>query len=348
MSDLVSADDGCRLWAQRSGTGQPLLLCHGGPGLWDMFEPLAPALAPMASVVRWDQRGCGRSQRRGPYTLARFIADLDAVRERLGGPVVSLLGHSWGATLALLYALRHPDRVSRLIYVSGTGIDPGSTWKPAHAANLRRALGARRSRWEELADRARTPVEDREYAVLQWSADFTDPATADRYAEAIATPWCDINWQCAAALKGEVNSYLEDNDLAAACRALTVPTLIIDGALDIRPRTAVDSLHRCLPQVRRTTSTPGTCPGWKTRTASGRPWRPSSFSPTTGQVDRKPAADPCPNGGSVRGGFEGRSATWLGRACALRLGTAGSGRRRGRGSGCARAAPAAGPGTCRS
>jgi proline iminopeptidase len=260
MSDPVSAEDGCRLWAQRSGDGQPLVLCHGGPGLWDMFEPLAPALVGMATVVRWDQRGCGRSQRQGPYTLARFIADLDMVRHQLGGPAVTLLGHSWGATLALLYTLWHPEKVSKLIYVSGTGIDPGSTWKPAYRDNLRRGLGARLSHWEELASRERTPVEDRKYAVLQWSADFTDPATADQHAEATATPWFDINWQCATALNQEINTYLEGNDLAAACRTLTVPTLIIDGALDIRPRTAVDSLHRCLPQVRRTTLNAGHLP----------------------------------------------------------------------------------------
>jgi proline iminopeptidase len=69
-----------------------------------------------------------------------------------------------------------------------------------------------------------------------------------------------INWQCAAAINGEVNAYLEGNDLAAACRALRVPTLIIDGALDIRPRAAVDSLHRCLPQVRRTILNTGHLP----------------------------------------------------------------------------------------
>jgi proline iminopeptidase len=80
-----------------------------------------------AEADREHHGGCGRSQRRGPYTLARFIADLDTVRDRLGGPAVNLLGHSWGATLALLYTLRHPDRVSRLVYVRGTGIDPTAT-----------------------------------------------------------------------------------------------------------------------------------------------------------------------------------------------------------------------------
>ncbi|QSB14297.1 alpha/beta fold hydrolase [Natronosporangium hydrolyticum] len=131
MNDAVHADDGCRLWATCSGHGHPLLFCHGGPGLWDMFTDLAATLGDVASVVRWDQRGCGRSERRGGYTVARYLADLDAVRGQLAGARTALLGHSWGATLALRYALQHPDRVSHLIYVSGTGLDPKTTWRSA-------------------------------------------------------------------------------------------------------------------------------------------------------------------------------------------------------------------------
>lgn len=62
----VLTEDGCRLWSAQTGQGTPLVLCHGGPGLWDMFDTLAPLLAGHARLVRWDQRGCGRSERRGP------------------------------------------------------------------------------------------------------------------------------------------------------------------------------------------------------------------------------------------------------------------------------------------
>ena len=44
-----------------------------------------------------------------------------------------MVGHSWGATLALLYAIEHPERVERLGYVSGTGIDPA--WHDAYREN---------------------------------------------------------------------------------------------------------------------------------------------------------------------------------------------------------------------
>jgi proline iminopeptidase len=254
MGAEVFADDGCRLWTARSGTGAPLVLCHGGPGLWDYLEPVANLLGDLARTVRWDQRGCGRSEGRGPDTVSRSVADLDAIRRHLGVPRVDLLGHSWGAMLALRYALAHPDRVNRLIYVAGTGIDPDDTWKPAfrHAMN-QRIPAADAQRWRELDSRQRTPAEDREYAVLQWTAEFVDPSTARRHAERMATPWLGINWDHAETINTEIKQYLNDHNVAALCRALAVATLIIDGDQDPRPRWAVDSLHLALPHIQRVT-----------------------------------------------------------------------------------------------
>ena len=185
--------------------------------------------------------------------MARSIADLDAIRRDLGAPRIGLLGHSWGATLALRYTLEHPDQVSRLIYVSGTGIDPDQTWKPAYQHSLNQRIGVHAARWRELRDRDRTPAEDRDFAVLQWSADFVDPATAHQHAEDMATPWLGIAQECADSLKTEVRQYSQDHDLPAMCRTLNVPTLIVDGDQDVRPRSAVDSLRRALPNVERVT-----------------------------------------------------------------------------------------------
>ncbi|MDG4773063.1 alpha/beta hydrolase [Solwaraspora sp. WMMD792] len=251
MSLDARTDDGCRLWVEQSGTGPPLVLCHGGPGLWDYFDPLARLLDEHACTIRWDQRGCGRSQRRGPYRIARFVADLDAVRDQLAGPRMALLGHSWGAHLALRYAVEHPDRVSQLIYVSGTGIDAGRAWHPHYERNLRLRLGDRLGRWETLGARSRTPAEEREWAVLQWSADFADQDTALSHAERMAEPWLGISYDCSRAINAEVKRELARTEIAVRCRALDLPVLIIDGTEDIRPRWAVDSLHRALPNSQR-------------------------------------------------------------------------------------------------
>jgi proline iminopeptidase len=196
-------------------------------------------------VIRWDQRGCGRSERSGPYSMARSALDLDAVRRHCGLARMAVLGHSWGAHLALRYALAHPDRVSSLVYVSGTGL--GREWHSHYKRNLAARLGDDHARLMELKERDRTAAEERELAVLQWSADFADPDQATGFAERMATPWFEINYECNVAM-GEDE---REAELVAACRELPVPVLIVDGARDIRPRWAVDSLHQALTSVTR-------------------------------------------------------------------------------------------------
>jgi proline iminopeptidase len=244
----VRADDGCRLWTAETGHGVPLIACHGGPGLWDMFGSLADQLADQVRVIRWDQRGCGRSQRRGPYSVARSVADLDAVRAGYGLDRTAVLGHSWGATLALRYALDHPGRVSALIYVSGTGL--GWAWQEPFQQAIAKRLAPHRQRLSELRARKRTAAEDRELAVLQWSAEFSG-GDARRHAEEMATPWFGINREYYDGIWGELRQIWREPELIAECRALDVPVLIIDGAADLRPRWAVDSLEQALPRVTR-------------------------------------------------------------------------------------------------
>jgi proline iminopeptidase len=249
VDEMVVTDDGCGLWTARSGTGGPLILCHGGPGFWDIFGGLAGLLGDSVTVHRWDQRGCGRSERRGPYTVDRSLADLDAVRRHHGLARTALLGHSWGAELALRYTLAHPDRVTGLVYVSGVGVDPEETWHDDYERNLQARLGDDLDRWRELKGRPeRSQAEERELDVLWLSADFADLARSREHAERELTPFLGMNWACSRALNADRRS---SGGLLEACRTLVVPVLLVDGAHDIRPRWAVDSLERALPAARR-------------------------------------------------------------------------------------------------
>ncbi len=250
--ETVLTDDGVRLWATRVGEGAPVVLCHGGPGLWDFLGDLAGLLAGRATVYRWDQRGCGRSQRCGPYSVARSVADLDAVRRHFGLDRMALLGHSYGTQLALRYALDHPERVNGLVYVSGNGIDNRDTWRSTYRQNLRANLGKHLERWETLENRKRTEAEDREWCVLQCSADYADRARALEEAEATATPWFGVNFECNATINAEVDRVSGTPQLRAACEKLDVPVLIVHGSEDIRPDWALDSLEQSLPRVSRT------------------------------------------------------------------------------------------------
>lgn len=114
---------GLELWTARQGSGPPLVLCHGGPGGFDQCSEVAEMVDDLATVYRFEQRGCHRSDAAPPYDVATQVADLEALRAHFGHERWAVGGHSWGATLALCSALEHPDRVTRLLYLSGTGID---------------------------------------------------------------------------------------------------------------------------------------------------------------------------------------------------------------------------------
>lgn len=251
----VTADDGCVLWTVRSGagsgeSGHGFVFCHGGPGFWDTLGPIARMIEDLGPVVRWDQRGGGRSQWAAPYSIERFLADLDQVRGHHGFDRVTLLGHSFGATLALRYALdpNYATRVRKLVYVAGVGLGWG--WRDEHWARARQAAEPYAARTEALrAIPERTDRQERELHLLGFAPEFPDP---DRALELAATQVLEVfpNDDVGAPVNAEMRACPE-RYLVERCRALEVPTLILDGARDLRPRWSVDSLAEALPRCTR-------------------------------------------------------------------------------------------------
>ncbi|HEY7907477.1 MAG TPA: alpha/beta fold hydrolase, partial [Thermomicrobiales bacterium] len=108
--DVVQEDVEVRnatLWTAHQGSGPPLVFCQGGPGLWDYLAPVAAMVDDLVTVYRYDQRACGRSSGGPPHDVATAIADLEALRAHWGLTEWIVAGHSWGASLALLYCLAH-------------------------------------------------------------------------------------------------------------------------------------------------------------------------------------------------------------------------------------------------
>lgn len=261
----IEVDDGARLWTMSSGPADaaPVVLCHGGPGLWDNLGPVADMLGSGFHVHRYDQRGCGRSTGPDDYRLARAVADLDALRDRLGHERWAVFGHSWGATLAVAYATTHPDRVRKVVYCSGTG--PGSEWRaPCRTESAKRLTSEQRDRLDELAGRERSWVEEVEFRMLSWLPDCADRVAADSHLRAAASVRFAINW---AANKGLATDRTDPYALADRIRARM---LIVHGEQDPRPLVNVRRLLDVVPNA-----TIATIPG------SGHfPWfeKPDAFS----------------------------------------------------------------------
>jgi proline iminopeptidase len=117
---MIDVGDGHRVYVEQCGnpSGVPVIVLHGGPGggcspaMRRYFDPA------VYRVVLFDQRGCGRSR---PHAMVDhnttwdLVADIELIRTELGVEKFILFGGSWGATLALVYAITHPHSVRHLV-----------------------------------------------------------------------------------------------------------------------------------------------------------------------------------------------------------------------------------------
>ena len=116
----IALPTGITLNVQLGGArgGEPIVLLHGFPESHRTWRAIAPELARDFFVIAPDQRGFGGSDRPDgveAYRTDRIVADLIALADVLELKQFTLVGHDWGGAVAWLAALRHPDRVARLV-----------------------------------------------------------------------------------------------------------------------------------------------------------------------------------------------------------------------------------------
>ncbi|CUH60165.1 prolyl aminopeptidase [Thalassobacter stenotrophicus] len=116
---MLEVGEGHRIYVEQCGNpeGAPVIVLHGGPGggcspsMRRYFDP------NVWRIILFDQRGCGRSR---PHAVVKdnttwhLVRDIEAIRNTLGIDRWAVFGGSWGATLALIYAITHPERVGYL------------------------------------------------------------------------------------------------------------------------------------------------------------------------------------------------------------------------------------------
>lgn len=113
------------------GQGQPLIMLHGNGESCDYFEHQIPCFSSDYHVIALDTRGHGQSPRgEKPFTIKQFAEDLHDFMEEKGINKATLLGFSDGGNIALTFALKHPERVERLI-LNGANLFPSGV-KPRY------------------------------------------------------------------------------------------------------------------------------------------------------------------------------------------------------------------------
>jgi pimeloyl-ACP methyl ester carboxylesterase len=186
-------------------------------------------------AIAVDLRGYGLSDRprtRGAYSLAAYIADLDALFDVLGIRRAALIGQSMGGGLALRYAQRRPGRVTRLVLINPTGLVAiGWVWVVRVVPPLAMRLLGRRAvpRWLVEFILRRIAYGDPARVSERDVDEYWGPTQISGYVHAVRASISEFNWSPLT---------------ADEARELAVPTLVVLGTVDRVVRGAEGAARR--------------------------------------------------------------------------------------------------------
>jgi proline iminopeptidase len=254
--------DNADLYARDIGTGPPMIVLHGGPDFDHRY--LLPDLDRLSDAYRliyYDQRGRGLSAdgvKPDDVTMASEMADLDAVRAHFQLDTTTLVGHSWGTVLALEYAIRHSDRVSRLILMNPApaSAEDYHAFRKAYAEKLSADLDRMRAIQatpayvegdpDAVAARYRIHFKfalarpsDLVKIMIAMRASFTKEGVVK--ARAVEDRLMEETWSAAG------------YDLLPKLASVHVPTLVVYGDHDFIPVETAAHITRALPDARMVT-----------------------------------------------------------------------------------------------
>lgn len=243
---FIESSDSVRIYYERDGQGEPLVLIAGGPGdSHTYFKPYFNKLAKKNTIIYFDARGRGRSTRtaHAAYSVEKDVEDLENLRKQLGYSKINILGHSYGGVVAESYALTYPEKVSRLIlcntFHSAEGWQDNidncnhhirqsypDVWKKL--MSLRERMKSNTKEWRKVYD----PCIDNLYwfsvtKKKKYQAVYRKlRSTEDDFSESVyySIIGSDPDFQ--------VNGSMKGLDLRERLKSLDMPTLILGGRAD--------------------------------------------------------------------------------------------------------------------
>ena len=196
--------NGINLYYESHGSGRPLILLHGGLGSGEMFGSIIPQFAADHRVILVDLQGHGRTADIDrPLDITFMADDVAALIDHLGLEKPDVVGYSLGGGVALQLAIRHPQKVGRLVSASA-GIRRGATYP--EILEQQGQVGAAAAEFMK-----ETPMYELYQRVAPRPEDF--PRLLDKIGQAMA----------------------RDFDYTDEVRNLQVPTLIVAADADMCP-----------------------------------------------------------------------------------------------------------------
>jgi proline iminopeptidase len=250
---------GAELYSREVGPGTAIIVLHGGPDFDQSYLlPEMDRLSDSFHLIYYDQRGRGRSADRvqpEDVTLASDIADLEKVRQYFHLDSVVLLGHSWGTVLALEYALRYPQRVSRLILMNpgpASAVDYKQLrkeWleKRADDMDRRKAIAA------TAAYKDGDPDAVTAYYRIHFKPAFARSENYEKFMARLSSSFTKEGILKARAIESRLMTDSWSNpeyDLLPKLKSLKIPTLVISGDHEFIPAATAEHITQAIPNAR--------------------------------------------------------------------------------------------------
>ncbi len=244
--------NGCRLFVDVVGAhlvaDGPIMrerpqvfMLHGGPGFdHTSLKPDLNSLADVAQLIYYDHRGQGRSDASGPehWNLNQWADDLYELTHILGVDNPVVFGLSFGGFVAQNYAIRHPDRLQKLILASTVArMVRSRVYEAFERFGGEGARSAAETFWE-----APSPEALNKYIKTCMPLYTRNPRDPDASSRSILSPAVIENF---AAPGGENWTF----DFREGLRGVTCPTLITGGEIDpVTPIEAITEMANCIPR----------------------------------------------------------------------------------------------------
>ena len=256
------------------GTGQPILVVHGGPG-YPFAQPLSPfePLSDRYRFVYYDQRGCGRSSRPidrfteqnyfrnmtkldSTLGLKAQIGDIERIRQILGEERLNLIGFSFGGFLAALYAAEFPEHVRSMILLAPADMlvmpqpDEGRAFFEQIRGQLPPSMVGDYDAWQARYLDFSTIFSRSEDELASINAGFSRFYQAATQKASPAPPDAGAPKNGGWMVQAMYFSMGRRHDYREALRAVKAPVLVVHGDQDLQPVEASRSYVDALPNAR--------------------------------------------------------------------------------------------------
>lgn len=233
-SGKIPTQDNHFLYYEKHGQGEPIIVLHGGPGLSSAYlaQPLLE-LSQTHSLIFYDQRGSGKSSGKideKSMNVAQFVKDLEEVQHFLGLKQIILLGHSWGALLAMHYAIKYPNSVSKLILLNSLPAQVDHNEPDIYREMIAKIISTKGMSQNNLCD-----IYKNTFKLF-----FIDPTKLDQL-NLLMTDEEVYN-------SAKIHQFFEHSyDIRSQLTSFKTPTLIIHGSQHDIPLSAAENLEALIP-----------------------------------------------------------------------------------------------------